>query len=517
VHYQNPVLPGFYPDPSICRVGDDFYLVTSSFEYFPAVPIFHSRDLVHWQQIGHVLTRKRQLDLTNTPASAGIYAPTLRYANGRYYLITTNIDRYVNFFVTAKKPEGPWSDPIEVDRGGIDPSLTFDDDTVYYTRNGKGRDTDHPVIQQARIDVATGQLLEKMRTIWRGTGGIWPEAPHLLKHDGWYYLVTAEGGTSYGHSIVVARSRRPFGPFVGAPHNPVLTQRTHPRSPIQAAGHADLVQLDDGSWWSVMLAIRPTGGKYHHLGRETFLAPVTFDDNGWPHFGVRGMLPARSTLPRLRSRASTDAGNRPVRDDFEAPQLAFEWQFIRNPAARAWSLRARPGHLRLVGSAASLDDVASQSAVVRRQQHFLMRCRTKLAFCPRTDNEEAGLLVRAREGFHYSLGVRLIDGKLSATLASTVRAERSVLGRVVLSKGPWILEVTADAHHYSFCVWCGTRKHALGQLPTRPLSSEYITRCGPMHFTGVVIGVYALGNGRRCRAPADFDWFEYAPIGAATE
>ena len=240
--YKNPILPGFHPDPSVCRVGSDFYLVTSSFEYFPGVPIFHSRDLVHWRQLGFVLTRKSQLDLKNAPSSCGIYAATLRHANGRFYLITTNIGRIGNFFVTARRPEGPWSNPIPIDQEGIDPSLCFADGTVYYTRNGKGRDFEHPVIKQAMIDIETGKLSAKPRTIWKGLGGIWPEAPHLIEIGEWYYLVTAEGGTSYGHSIVVARSRQPFGPFVGCPRNPILTHRDRPRSPIQATGHADWVE-----------------------------------------------------------------------------------------------------------------------------------------------------------------------------------------------------------------------------------------------------------------------------------
>lgn len=506
--YQNPILPGCYPDPSICRAGDDFYLVTSSFEYFPAVPIFHSRDLVHWRQLGHVLTRKRQLDLTHAPASGGIYAPTLRYANSRFYMITTHVDCNLNFFVTAKKPEGPWSDPIRVDNDGIDPSLTFDGNTVYYTRNGTGRDPNHPVIRQTEIDIGTGRLLRPMRTIWRGTGGIWPEAPHLLVREGWFYLVTAEGGTAYDHSIVVARSRRPFGPFVAAPNNPVLTHRDRPRSPLQAVGHADLVQLDDGTWWAVMLAIRPTRGRYQHLGRETFLAPVRFDADGWPRVGVRGALPSRHTVPGL---ASHPFPRRPARDDFDTTELGLEWQFIRNPNGRDWSLSARPSHLRLIGAAASLNDVSPQSALVRRQQHLNVRCRTKLEFSPKGDNEEAGLLVRAREGYHYVLGISRIDGELCASLVSTVESERREVNRVKVPSQPLILQLEATPQSYGFRVFVGGRSHWLGQLPTRFLSSEYITDRGPMHFTGAMIGPYACGNGRRSGGAADFDWFEYLP------
>ncbi len=503
--FENPILPGCHPDPSICRVNDDFYLVTSSFEYFPGVPIFHSKDLVHWRPIGHVLTRKSQLDLTSTPSSRGIYAPTLRYARGRFYLITTNVDRNLNFFVTAKRPEGPWSDPNPVDHGGIDPSLSFDGDSVYYSRNGTGHDFDHPVIQQATIDIATGKLTTKLRTIWRGTGGIWPEGSHLVKRGDWYYLVTAEGGTSYDHSVVVARSKQPFGPFVGAPHNPILTHRDKLHTPVHAVGHADLVQLKDGTWWAVMLGIRPKNGHFHHLGRETFLAPVTFDREGWPHIGRRGALPMHHEPPPLKSHRFRDPA---ARDDFDSDALDCRWQFIRNPSARDWSLVARPGHLRLVGSATTLDDVKSQCALVRRQQHFDVCCRAKLEFEPQSENEEAGMLIRAGEGYHYTLAVRRVDGQRCAVLTSTVCWKRSVIGSTPIRSKSVILEVNANARRYALSVIAGARSHVLGQLPTRPLSSEYISKRGPMHFTGVMIGLFASGHGKRCRTPADFDWFE---------
>jgi xylan 1,4-beta-xylosidase len=508
MRFANPIVPGCHPDPSICRVGDDFYLAVSSFEYFPGVPIFHSRDLVHWRQIGHVLTRKSQLDLTSTPSSGGIYAPTLRYARGRFYLITTNIDSYLNFFVTAKRPEGPWSDPIAVDRGGIDPSLTFDGDTVYYSRDGKGKDFNHPVIQQAVIDIETGKLASKPRTIWKGTGGIWPEGSHLLKHGDWYYLITAEGGTWYDHSIVVARSKHAFGPFVGDPSNPVLTHRNKLRSPIQAVGHTDLVQLPDGSWWAVMLGIRPKGGRTYHLGRETLLAPVRFDQDGWPRFGRRATLPLRHEAPRLPLHPFRAPK---TRDDFDSDVLDCTWQFIRNPSSRDWSLKARPGYLRLMASASTLDEVKPQCAIVRRQQHFNVCCRAKIEFHPESENEEAGLLIRAREGYHYTLAVKLVNGRRCAVLTSTVDSKRTQIGCVSIRNQSVILEVNANASRYTMLVNDGGRKHPLGHLPTRPLSSEYISERGPMHFTGVMIGLYASGNGRRSRAPADFDWFEYLP------
>jgi len=504
--YKNPILSGFYPDPSLCRVGDDFYLVTSSFEYFPGVPIFHSRDLVHWKQLGHVLTRKRQLDLGLAPSSCGIYAPTLRFSKGRFYLVTTNIGRIGNFFVTARRPEGPWSDPIRIDQQGIDPSFYFEGADVYYTRNAKGRDFEHPVIKQGKIDIATGELIGSLRTVWKGTGGEWTEGPHLQKIGDWYYLLTAEGGTSYDHSVVIARSKKPSGPFKGYPRNPVLTHRDNPRSPIHAVGHMDLVELKDGSWWAVMLGIRPKNGRFHHLGRETFLAPVTFARDGWPLIGHHGSVPMSYAMPALKAHPW---GKLPARDDFSKQTLGLDWQFIRNPQARDWSLKARPGHLRLMGSASTLDDVQSQSAVVQRQRHFDVRCRTKLDFEPSRDHEEAGLFVRAREGFHYDLALRHVNGERQVQLVSTIEGKRVTVGSQSARQGPIVLEVEACARHYTFSAAIRGRQRVLGALPTLPLSSETISQRGPMHFTGAMIGLYATGHGQRSRSPADFDWFEY--------
>ena len=280
--YRNPVLPGFYPDPSVVRVGEWFYLVNSSFEFFPGVPIHRSRDLVHWEPIGHVLTRDSQLPLATAYPSGGIFAPTIRYHAGTYYMVTTNVTHRGNFFVTAKDPAGPWSEPIWINMpGGIDPSLFFDDDgKVYLTSTGSA-----PGIHMAQIDVATGKLLTSPpKIVWKGTGGRYPEGPHLYKIGGRYYLMISEGGTEYGHMVTIARAGSPWGPFEACPRNPILTHRDTPLSqPIQATGHPDLFEDGKGNWWMVFLAIRPQGNYYwHHLGRETFLAPVRWDAQGWP-------------------------------------------------------------------------------------------------------------------------------------------------------------------------------------------------------------------------------------------
>ena len=509
--FANPIIPGMNPDPSICRVGADFYLVTSSFEYFPGVPIYHSRDLVSWTQIGHVLTRQSQLDLTGVYSSGGIYAPTLRHHAGRFYMITTLVGspkRSGNFFVTATDPRGPWSDPIWLDRGehdGFDPSLLFAGGDVYYLRDGKGADKDHPRIYQARIDPATGALREPMQPIWPGTGGIWPEGAHVYQMRGRYYLFAAEGGTEYGHSEVVGRSASPAGPFEAFPGNPILTQRDRPEHPIQATGHADIVELDDGTTWAVFLGVRPQGGHFQHLGRETFLAPVRFSPDGWPTIGDAGRVDLRMPAPALPPQPPPKVS---TTDEFDAPALGLGWNFVRNPAAGDVSLTARPGFLRITGSAVTLNDVGAPALIARRQQHFRVRCRAALEFAPREANEEAGLTVRASERFHFDLAVRRAQTGREAVLTFHNAGHSTLMGRTPIPDGPVTLEITADELAYRFAVAGG---NPLPRLPARALSAEEIHRLDRNHFTGALIGLYATGNGKRSTTPADFDWFEYEP------
>ncbi|WP_342746144.1 glycoside hydrolase family 43 protein [Paenibacillus donghaensis] len=269
ISYSNPILPGFYPDPSITRAGDDFYLVCSSFEYFPGVPIFHSRDLIHWTQIGHVLDRMSQLDIRGCKSSGGIFAPTIRYYDGMFYMITTDVGGRGNFYVTAADPAGPWSDPISIPYGGIDPSLMFDDDGRVYVTTQQGADYDSHAIQY-EIDVATGEALTEPVVIWTGDGGPWTEGPHLYKINGIYYIMTASGGTAKEHREIIGRSSSPYGPFERLPH-PILTHKDT-ESPIQYLGHADLIEDNNGDWWAVFLGVRLVDSKYTVLGRETFLA-----------------------------------------------------------------------------------------------------------------------------------------------------------------------------------------------------------------------------------------------------
>lgn len=496
--YRNPVLAGFHPDPSVCRVGRDFYLVTSSFEYFPGVPLFHSRDLVHWRQLGHCLTRPSQLPLAGAAASGGVWAPTLRHHNGVFYMTTTNVSSGGNFLITAAAPEGPWSEPIWVAQQGIDPSLFFDEDgTVIYSTSSGGA-------LQSRIDVASGKLLSEPKLVWRGTGGKHPEGPHLVRRNGWYYLLMAEGGTEYGHMVTMARARSPWGPFDPCARNPVLTHSGH-ESPIQALGHADLIETGDDAWAAVFLGVRTNGyPPCYHLGRETFLSPVVWAADGFPVIGENGHVALEMQAP-LPLEPTPEAA---PRDDFAANELASCWNFLRNPTPGLYSLGERPSYLRLHGSAQGLDDLASPAWVGRRQCHFAVRAGTCMEFQPESEGEEAGLVVRMNERHHYEIFVTRRAGGPSVVLRRRIGRLQAEVACHTLSPAEasrMVLAVEADRAGYLFSYGASEGDlRRLGEGETRYLSTEVAGG-----FTGVYFAMYASGNGSSCKRPADFDWFDY--------
>ena len=310
-----PIVPGFYPDPTICRVGDDYYLAHSSFEYVPGVPIWHSRDLLRWTQIGHVLTRSGRLTRVERRGSSGVWAGTLRHHEGRFWYVTTNTSDSDGgqILVWAENPAGPWSDPVHIPEVyGIDPDIAWDDGDCYITWNAwPSARSDDGGIFQARLDVETGRLLELAYPVWQGSGLDIPEGPHLYEMEGTWYLLLAEGGTERGHAVSIARGPSPSGPFAGCPANPIFTHRSSTR-PVQNVGHADLVRAPDGGWAAVYLGVRPGGlsPMFHVLGRETFLAGVDWAD-GWPVFDEgRFQVPSTATA---------------FVDTFDRPELDLRW------------------------------------------------------------------------------------------------------------------------------------------------------------------------------------------------
>ncbi|MHA7965529.1 glycoside hydrolase family 43 protein [Paenibacillus sp. CAU 1782] len=495
--YRNPVISGFHPDPSICRWGDDYYLVTSSFEYYPGVPLFHSKDLVNWEQIGHCLTRPEQLDLSRAGSSLGIFAPTIRVNNGIFYMTTTNVTGGGNFFVYTDNPRGEWSDPIFVDQGGIDPDLFFDEDgSVYYTTS-----LDMSICQ-SRIDLATGKRLSECVSIWAGTGGQYPEAPHVYRIGDWYYLMVAEGGTEYGHMETIARSRKPGGPYESNPHNPILTHRSLNKT-IHATGHADLVQTPEGAWWAVFLGVRPACyPNKHHLGRETFLAPVAWSEDGWPTIGDNGTIGEMMASDGLKLQP---VAAKPERDDFNGKTLDPSWNFLRKSDSQLWSLTQRDGALSLNGSSATLNDVAAPAFVGRRQQHFDCEVSTLMTFAPERNGDEAGVTVFMNERFHYEIAVARIVGQTKLILRRRIGSLWKIENEIPWTSESVVLAVKANRDLYTFGYVDGNGQFvSFGSGECSLLSTEVAGG-----FTGVYIAMYATGNGASSQTAAHFDWFDY--------
>jgi xylan 1,4-beta-xylosidase len=494
--FTKPVIPGLHPDPSVCRVGEDYFLACSSFEYFPGVPIFHSRDLVHWEQLGNALDRPSQLSLPSvTPSSGGVYAPTLRHHDGRFWLATTTVAPGGGTMVfTATDPAGPWSEPIKVPGvTGIDPDLAWDEEgRCWCTYAG---------IEQIRIDPATGRSLGRPNRLWSGTPGAQaPEAPHLYRIGGIWYLLIAEGGTERGHGVSIARGPTPYGPFEPCPANPILSHRSTNRS-IQNTGHADLVEAVDGSWWMVLLGVRPGGGTpgWHVLGRETHLAPVTWAD-GWP---VVGEVAPVMAAPPWPPRPATATGR--GREDFDEDRLHPQWVSVRRRPAECWSVTDRPSWLSLRARRESLDD-PDVTFLGRRQQHTSCRAR---ALVDPTEGR-GGLAVRLDERHHYE--VEAGDGQVRVMvrigpLRPTVAARPAPPGPVRLRidvlaapPGNWhprgepdVLRLGLEKPDGAFEV--------LAELDGRYLSTEV-----GGGFTGRVVGMYAATGTVR------FDWFDYEPM-----
>jgi len=499
--FDEPIIAGMAPDPSVCRVGDNYYLVTSTFEYFPGVAVYHSKDLIHWRLIGHALTRVSQLPLVRLTRNGGIWAPTIRYHDGVFYMVTTlKTEGHGNFFVHTKDPAGEWSDPIELDQGGIDPSLLFDDDGKVYLTTGGGNCATR--ICQSEIDIKTGKRLSEIKPLWNGTGGSSPEGPHLYKINGYYYLLIAEGGTEYGHSETIARSRSPWGPFESYSRNPILTHRNFKASPIQGTGHADLIQAQDGSWWTVFLGFRPASRMAHHLGRETFLAPVAWSQDGWPIVNGNGTITPRMDVKTLPQNVWPDE---PARDEFLQSKPDLPWNFVRNLDASRCSLKERPGWLRLKGSAFTLDDAeAAPVFVARRQQYFENEITTQVDFQPRREGDEAGLALRMNDRHHYEFGIRRGANGREVYLRYNIASIRTIAATKPIGAGLVRLRIRSYSEIYRFSYAVGDESFRdLGGVETRYLSSEVADG-----FNGVFVGVFATGRGRDSSAPADFNWFE---------
>jgi alpha-N-arabinofuranosidase len=511
--FHNPILPGCYPDPSICRVNDDYYLVTSSFEYFPGLPIFHSRDLVHWRQIGHVLDRASQLPLDGIRPSGGLYAPTIRHAQGVFYVINTLVDgktKSGNFIVTATDPAGPWSEPYWLDSvQGYDPSLFFGEDgRVWITGNRlneTGYYTGHTEIFLQELDIKNMKSIGEEHILWDGAvkGSVWAEAPHIYYIDGFYYLMIAEGGTDYHHAVTIARSREITGLYEVNPGNPILTHRHLGMDfPIVGTGHADLVQTQNGEWWMVLLAMRPYGGYFYNLGRETFLVPVRWE-NGWPIVSPgTGRVEFSYPLPNLPEETWPAE---PGRDDFNGSTLAYCWCFLRTPREDFWSLSENPGYLRLKMRPEMLSEQVNPSFVGRRQQHIQFEVQTAFEFNPQNEGESAGLVLNQNTNFHFRFVVTR-DATPVIRLIRRAQGIEEILAQKAIDSEQIFLKIKAHEQNCSF--YFSTQPHEW-QLLSKNIDGRILSTPVAGGFVGAFIGMYASSNGQPSVNHADFDWFEY--------
>ncbi|SFF20649.1 glycoside hydrolase family 43 protein [Sunxiuqinia elliptica] len=508
--YKNPVIPGFYPDPSICKVSDDYYLVSSTFEYFPGVPVFHSKDLINWNQIGHCLTRKSQLPFEKVTPSQGIYAPTLRYHNGVFYMVTTLMisrNENANFYVTATNPAGPWSDPIYVDQSGIDPSLFWDDDgKVYFQSNRATSFDDARAIYQSEIDIKTGEILSEIKMLWTGSGAQYIEAPHVYKKDGYYYLMTAEGGTFYNHQVTIARSKNIWGPYEGCPHNPILTARNS-YDVIQGTGHGDLIEAHDGSWWMVFLCIRPTVGNCPVLGRETSLVPVEWK-NGWPVVNETGVATAQMDVPTLPLKPFPEKS---TLTEFDEKELGLEWNYIRNPVASNYSLDNKQGSLALKGEKWTLSDALGEITFVgRRIQHWSFSAETELVFAPKADNETAGICIMSRNNYHYDLFLQKRNNQQYLVLEYRIGSITHREAEIPVEGGSIKLKIGGKKtfYEFSYAENGSSNYHTIASVDSRFMSADVSGG-----YTGPYVGLFASGNGEKSTAWAYYDWFKYQEKG----
>ncbi len=479
--YTNPVIKGFYPDPSVCFAEGKYYLVSSSFQFFPGVPLFESENLVNWNQIGYVLTEKNQVMLEKINSSGGVFAPTIRYHNGRFYMVTTNDTTHQNFYVYTDNIHGKWSDPIFVDQGGIDPSLLFDDDgNVYFLSNGCD-DYGESGVVQCQLNIETGEKLSHSKCIWKGSGGRYLESPHMYKINGEYYLMAAEGGTEYGHMVTYARSKSVWGEFENYPLNPVLTNRNKAPFIIQGIGHGDLIKDKNSEWHIITLGFRQIHmwQPYHHLGREVFLTPVRFDKDGWFTAGNDGTTDFEYETDGNFNQDKLKPYT------FENTDWGIDWCFIRHPNMDNYELLGDRAVLK--GTEITLEEVDSPTFVGLRQRDFNMDFSVDVE----VDGGEGGITVYMCENEHYDVALRRNKDAFEAVLKLNIGGIKHIQSAVRLKGNKAKLIIRSDSQVYRFYVKDGSDEIGLGYAMSKYLSSEVSGG-----FTGVLTGLYAIGNNK---------------------
>jgi alpha-N-arabinofuranosidase len=535
--FTNPIIAGFYPDPSICRVGKDYYLVNSTFSYFPGITVFHSRDLVHWKLIGNVLNRPEQFNLDGQGVSRGLFAPAIRFHNGLFYVTCTLIDIGGNFVVTAKDPAGPWSKPAWLPQiNGIDPSLFFDDDgKAYIIYNSIPPDdkplyNGHRTIRIQEFDPESLTVKGDERILINGGTNIdkkpaWIEGPHIIKKDGVYYLIAAEGGTADQHSEVVFKSDNVNGPYVSYEKNPILTQRNldpNRAFAITSTGHADFVQTESGDWWAVFLGCRPYHPyeeEYYNTGRETFLAPVLWK-GGWPAINPGyEEVQYRYPYPILSSANSVDiptSGNFRTRDEFDSQELNLNWVFLRTPHEKWYDLTQRKGYLSIKLRPETCVESMNPSFLGRRQQHLRCSASAALLFTPKAENEKAGLLIFQNEKHFYFLCKSLEKSEPVIQLYMSDSSGKAASGMDLIASTPIgknehenevLLKIDAKEDMYSFFY-----AYNPGQwtLLKDSIDAKFLSTRVAGGFVGCMYAMYATSQKKESNSIAAYNWFEYS-------
>ncbi len=502
--FDNPILPGFSPDPSICRVEDDFYLVTSSFTWYPGIPIYHSKDLVNWQLVGHAINRADMLDMEGLSDNDGIWAVTIRHHGGVFYLIATAHKCGGNFYMTATDPQGPWSDPIWLkDAPGIDPSLFWDDDgRCYYIGNRWDFPKSWPAqcaVWMQELDLKQHRLVGERKILAYGHANNAPyaEGPHLYKRNGKYMLLMAEGGTGRCHAVTVHHSDSLWGPYASDLINPVLTHRHLGKDyPLQAVGHADMVDTPQGNWWSVVLGKRMVDGEHNPLSRETFLCQVDFEGDTPVYNAGEGKVLMRQQRPDL---PWTPAKPEKTFEDFRDDTLAPYWYFVRVPAFPF----AQTGEygLTLALQPAVIDSLTHSSLLLRKVKTHKYVATTRLVFSPRKGNEQAGMVLYRTANGYFAL----LREKEGLVLIRKDMGNKEVVERVPYHEKEVMLCIEVEGMNVRFRY--GKDKNAMQHIGGTE-SLKVISDNEWNKFNGPGIGMYATSNGKATKQTATFSWFE---------
>ncbi|MBN2166316.1 MAG: glycoside hydrolase family 43 protein [Marinilabiliaceae bacterium] len=527
----NPVLPGFYPDPSVCKGVDGYYMVNSSFSYFPGIPIFHSPDLVHWKQIGHVLTRNSQLQVEGQAITTrGTYAPTIEYHNGTYYVTCTEVGNRGNYITTARNPAGPWSDlnflpEIE----GIDPSLFFDDDGKVYiiynsdAPNNNPQYSGHRTIRINEVDIDSMKVIGDERILVNGGVDItkqpvWIEGPHMYKVNGYYYVSAAEGGTSVNHSQVIFQSKSIHEPFKPWDQNPILTQRhldPNRPSPITSTGHADLIQDLNGDWWAVFLACRPYMDNHYNLGRETFMAPVQWI-NGWPRINPYN----KEVLQKYVFQAALNEPDNYISlngsfvkvDEFSSDTLSMDWVMIRNSEKEWYDINPEDGGKLIMNlQPYNLINSGNPSFLGRRQQHMKSNVSTSLSFTPEVESDKAGLVVFQDIGHYYFLCKAMHEGNNVVQINKAEGDSMVSLASVILKSDleDFKLKIESDVDVYRF--YYAQNDEDWVQIDS-DFDASFLSTQTAGGFTGCLYGMYGFTDADDSTLSATYNWFKYEGI-----